>query len=81
MTVKCCGEDMMHIGSWFHCSICGVRLREHPLGKEREILAEMVITEVGENGMTWKETQKIFHQLWKAGRYEDYEPEIPEAWK
>jgi len=79
--ITCCGKEMMKAHDWYHCLVCGKRLREHPHGKEREMIAEMVIEEVHANIMTWKEFHEIFHELWRAGHYEDYEPKVPEEWR
>lgn len=78
--IECCGKAMLRAHDWFHCTECGMRLRAHPYGKEREMIAEMTIEEVHENIMTWKEFHVIFHELWRAGHYEDYEPQVPEGW-
>lgn len=79
--IECCGKEMLKAASWYHCTACGKRLREHPYGKDQEIISELVIGEVHENIMTWKEFHSIFHELWRAGYYEDYEPQVPEVWK
>ena len=79
--IECCGQEMIRAGDWYHCEICGMRLRAHPHGKDKAIIAEMVIEEVQSNLMTWKELREIVHELWRAGHYEEYEPEIPKEWK
>jgi len=78
--IKCCGQEMMKAGYWHHCKVCGMRLREHPCEKDQSIISELVIEEVHENIMTWKEFYAVFHELWRAGHYEDYEPNVPEEW-
>ena len=79
--LKCCEQEMLRAGDWFHCTICGMRLRAHPCGKDAAIISELVIEEVHENIMTWKEFHAIVHELWRAGHYEDYEPKIPPEWE
>ena len=78
--IECCGREMIHAGDWYHCEICGMRLRAHPYGKERAIISEMVIEEVQKNMMPWKKVHAIIHELWRAGYYGDYEPDVPEEW-
>ena len=79
--IECYGKEMMRAGDWYHCIVCGMRLRAHPYGKDQAIISEMVIEEVHENIMTWKEFHAIFHELWRAGHYEDCEPNVPDVWK
>ena len=78
--IECCGIKMIKAGDWYHCENCGRRLRAHPYGKNKAIIAEMVIEEVQNNLMTWKELREIVHELWRAGRDESYEPNVPEEW-
>ena len=80
MALECCGRKMIKAGDWYHCEVCGMRLRAHPHGQERAIISEMIIEEVQKNMMAWKELQAIVHELWRAGHYEDYESEILEEW-
>ena len=80
MALECCGRKMIKADDWYHCEVCGMRLRAHPHGQERAIISEMVIEEVQENMMTWKEFYAVFHELWRAGHYEDYEPNVPKEW-
>ena len=79
--ITCCGEEMLKAGDWYHCKICGMRLRAHPYGKDQAIIAELVVEEVHENIMTWKEFHAIFHELWREGHYEDYVADVPEVWR
>lgn len=78
--IECCKQEMVTAGTWYHCEVCGMRLRAHPYGKDQAILSELVIEEVHSNMMTWKEFHAIFHELWRAGYYGDYEPKLPEWW-
>ena len=80
MTLKCCGQEMIKAGDWYHFEKCGKRLRAHPYGEDRAIISELVIENVRESMITWKEFYAIFHELWRAGNYEDYEPNIPKEW-
>ena len=79
--IECCGQEMIKAGDWYHCEVCGKRLRAHPHGKDKAIISEMLIEEVQENLMTWRELREIVHELWRAGHYEDHEPNVPEGWK
>ena len=81
MVVKCCEQEMIQAGDWYHCEVCGKRLRAHPYGRDRAIISELVIENVRESMMTWKEFNAIFHELWRAGHNDDYEPNIPNEWK
>ena len=81
MMVECCKQEMLKAGDWYHCEICGMRLRAHPYGKDKTIISEMIIEEVHANMMTWKDLCAIVHELWRAGYYEDHEPNVPEEWK
>ena len=75
--VICCGKDMLQIGNYLHCKTCQRRLRDYPCGKELAVLAELLVSYVQEFDPSWKDLQRILHELWKAGHYEDYESNLP----
>ena len=80
MALECCGQEMLQAGDWYHCLVCGRRLRAHPHGQDKAIIAEMVLEEVQSNLMTWQELRAIIHELWRAGHDDEYEPKIPEEY-
>lgn len=56
------------------------RLIEFPHGKELGTITELIINHVLEYDPSWKEFEKTMHEMWKAGHYEGYEPELSKEW-
>lgn len=78
--IFCCDEEMLIAGRWHHCRKCDKRLVEYPHGKDRIVLAELIVSYVQNYDPLWREFEPIFHELWRAGYYEDYEPKLPKNW-
>lgn len=78
--IQCCGEEMLISNGWYHCKTCHKRLVEIPEGQENRVLASMIVEHVQEYEMSWKEFHQIFHELWRQGFYDGYEPKVPDNW-
>ena len=78
--IKCCDEDMLISGDWYHCRKCSNRFIRCLHGEETSVLANMIVEHTAEYDPTWKELQYIFHELWKQGHYEGYEPDVSDKW-
>lgn len=78
--IRCCGEDMLVSGDWYHCRKCKNRLIKCLHGNETKTLASMIVGHVDEYGTGWTTLQNIIHELWKHAHYEGYEPKVPDKW-
>jgi len=78
--IQCCGEEMLVSGDWYHCRKCQNRLIKCLHGGEIKTLAYMIVEHVSEFDPAWKDINPIFHELWKQGHYEGYEPKVPDKW-
>lgn len=78
--IQCCGEDMLVSNGWYHCKKCYNRLVLVPEGKDIGLIASLIVDHVEGSGPSWKDLGYIFHELWKQGHYEGYEPDVPDSW-
>jgi len=78
--IKCCDEEMLVSGDWYHCKKCQKRLVEVPHDKETQVIAAMLVEYVDEYDVGWTTLQRILHELWKQGHYEEYDPQVPDNW-
>lgn len=78
--IKCCDEEMMISGDWYHCRKCSTRLIRCLHGEETTVLANMIVEYTNEYDPTWRELQYILHELWKQGHYAEHTPDVPDNW-
>ena len=77
--IDCCGEPMFVAGIYRHCRICHNKLVDVTKGVKPTI-SDLLVEEIQDDQIMWKELQPIIHELWRCGYYENYTPNIPKEW-